>query len=378
MGLANLLVTLRLGKCQRKWATRAASKVRGRDGPRKPAVLTKRSAAHWDACELRGMPSGCAQCKFISLRHRWQKRLLISADDPKLGSWLVSRGTGKRFRVGCAACALANKGNSAGVFGWSTTGQLQLCNLKWHAACPTHQDAIANITGKPAPAKESVAPTEDQFMLVLESTKSGSAVRRIAGVGHRRKVQKMQYCLAEACRAADRKFLRKAASIAVHPDSKGKRYGCRFSASQKDLSVLKGSFGQALHIKHGIGAQAIRRSLEQLITEFCTPCHGAPPRGKQPKRKPECDAELRDHIINTIEVYDPDRAADEQSAGMSMRDCERTFKKLKIVTYDHAHAARRSLPPDMHMRSHCAACVILGSAMLKIGACRAHAESTKG
>ena len=36
MGLANLLVTLRLGKCTRKWATRAASKVRGRDGLRKP------------------------------------------------------------------------------------------------------------------------------------------------------------------------------------------------------------------------------------------------------------------------------------------------------------------------------------------------------
>ncbi len=310
---------------------------------RKPWGLKSRGAAHWDSCALRNSIEGCLHCKFLKNKHRWRSVLLISSTQPRLGSWLGCKVKGSIFVLGCIVCAIAKNKTRAGLFGWTSCTSALTGNLKRHAGVYLHRLAVARLLGLEPPPKQPNAPSTEAFAKVLEMARSGTPLwRGLPTVGKEQQIVRMKYCIAEAAREADRCFLRTARSIAIHADSRGKRYNARFSASHADLSVRKGSFGQVFHTLKGTGAVAVRRSLEDLITEFCTPLFGAPCRYKTaPPKKPKCDETLKKHIMDCIEIYDPDRAADEQSAGRGMRDDAHSFKNLKIVTYDHTHAARR-------------------------------------
>ncbi len=302
-----------------------------------------RWAKHWDSCALRNSIEGCLHCKFLKNKHRWRSMLRISSTQPHLGSWLGCKIKGGTFVLGCIVCAMAKNNTTAGLFGWTSCTSALTGNFKRHAGVYLHRLAVARLLGLEPPPKRPNAPSKEAFKKVLEMARSGTPLRRgLATVGKEQKISRMKYCIAEAARKADRSFLRAARSIAIHADSRGKRYNARFSASHADLLVRKGSFGQVVHTLKGTGAVAVRRSLEDLITEFCTPLFGAPCRYKAaPPKKRKCDEALKKHIMDCIEIYDPDRAADEQCAGRNMRDDAGSFKNLKIVTYDHTHAARR-------------------------------------
>ena len=140
----------------------------------------------------------------------------------------------------------------------------------------------------------------------------------------------------------------------------------RFTASQANLCTRRGCLGQALHLEKGHGATGIKRCVEDLVQEFCTPCFGAPSRSRQhlSSKKSKCDEGLKQVIMGAIEIYDPDRASDEQSAGRLMRNAADTFAGLKIVTYDHTHAARRT--SEQTCRTHHAEMLHVGFCVLDL------------
>jgi hypothetical protein len=232
---------------------------------------------------------------------------------------------------------------------------LRISNLLRHSASSCHLAAVAKLTGASLPLQPRRFPCQDAFKKVLAHTQGGIALRNgVSGVGQKMKVARLGFCLAEAARDRERQFLRTAVSIALHPDTKGKRHGIRYSAADKDMRLLKGSFGHINVIKLGTGAAAIQTATIRLINRFSTPRWGAPLRRHgQAMPAVSMDRELRDRIMDRIEVYDPDGAADEQCAGVSMREHASIFKNLKVVTRDRVHAARRTTgqprqPPPFH------------------------------
>jgi hypothetical protein len=325
--------------------TKRHSDGRAKVVQQRPSSMSSASIDHWDACKERGS-SGCAKCKYLRLSPKWKKRLVIHESKKQLGSWLCHKWRKGKFGMGCAACACEQTGTKASTCSWSGNSVVQLGFLQRHARTFKHRNAVAKLIDLPVPVDvtQQLAPSPELFKKVLERIRSSGSGRSVEGVGTGRKVSKLRYCLAEACREYDRRFLRKSESIVIHGDAKGKRFGIRFSASQRNLSVRKGALGQIWHLEQGHGAAAIPKSIESIIKVFCTPLFGAPQRRLEVKQTPKCDTALFKRVLGAVEMYNPDRASDEQSAGRVMRDSASSkFPNLKVVTYDHTHAARRSL-----------------------------------
>jgi hypothetical protein len=176
----------------------------------------------------------------------------------------------------------------------------------------------------------------------------GRAKKGIASVGRRPKLRAMKFCVAEAVRRQDRRFLKSAITIAVMQDVRKHRLLVRFRASDIKLRWRSGILGQ-LKLGQSAGAEALMEAAVRIIESFCTSLHGAVKRGnKQPKSRRDMD--LMVHITQRIELFTSDAAADEQLAGdllrgrrlaPSIREVWAPLANLKLVTKDRAHASRR-------------------------------------
>ena len=62
----------------------------------------------------------------------------------------------------------------------------------------------------------------------------------VPGVGKRRNIQKMQFCIAEAMRARTRRQFQEAVSIGISQDKRGTRFLMRYRACNKNLEVSDG------------------------------------------------------------------------------------------------------------------------------------------
>ena len=190
-------------------------------GVRKLRLMSKVEAAHWTRCKNR---SACLECKFTRLSPRWKKQLQIDVDNPSLGSWLCCRRGKQGFSLRCAACAVVGHTTMAATCGWDSPMNAQLCHFQRHMSSGQHVGAIAKLLGRKIKKPKGV-PSKKAFKLVFDSVRKSEATRNgVDHVGKGRKVTQMKFCLAEACRDADRAFLRRAKSIALHADSKGKRF----------------------------------------------------------------------------------------------------------------------------------------------------------
>eukprot|EP00969_Alexandrium_andersonii_P003185 136833-Alexandrium_andersonii.AAC.1 len=141
----------------------------------------------------------------------------------------------------------------------------------------------------------------------------------VAGVAKRNKAFRMQWCLSEARRELNRKFLRQATSITYHQDARGNKLCSRFSACDQKLRVRKGIIGQISHLKLGTGSTALVKASKLLLKRFCTGAAGAPPK-HDGSRVPDAgvDWSLYRAISAAVEVFDADAAADENVAGRQM------------------------------------------------------------
>ena len=152
------------------------------------------------------------------------------------------------------------------------------------------------------------------------------------------KIAKMRWCLAEAARTLDRRFLKTAASVTLFQDGRHGKLLVRFKGSNGQLVTRRGVLG-VIEV-HG-DAYAIRDATVAVTKRSMTSMHGAPFLALSGKFH---DDEY-DHLVRIIEFFVSDAAGDEQKAGRILRDgfkhLEPALPSLKIVVRDRAHASRR-------------------------------------
>ena len=157
---------------------------------------------------------------------------------PKLGRpWLFYSGEG----FGCEACQACGFQTPWGL------GTIHAHNwqLQWrrHAASTKHEAAVDRTHEAEAEHMlGSQPPSHDEFKQVLTETLANGAtdICGMAGIGGRKKVRKVQYCLAEIMRRIQRKFWEKCSSMTISQDKRGTRLLARWRACTPDLVVRTG------------------------------------------------------------------------------------------------------------------------------------------
>lgn len=270
-------------------------------------------------------------------------------------------------RLHAAACARARCRRCAFVRqnGWIRNDQVKLQLIshelpcgKWYLSCglchgedpksigTCLQHVLRHARGKlhnrlarrPGEARcVSMAPPVSAFQEVLNETRNGKACSQgLPGVGKRFKVSKLRYCLAEARWAQDRKFLRRAVSIALVRDMRKSRLMVRFVAVDGDLCVRRGLLGMRRNFGHT--AKAITKATGHIMRRAATVCASS--------RCCVVDQRLLRHIRKSVTMICTDSAADEILASEMMRapvlqSMSVLTPNLRVVLRDKAHSSRR-------------------------------------
>ena len=206
--------------------------------------------------------------------------------------------------------------------------KIRLQRATSHAQNPGHK-AIESIMSATDPGTECdgnshLMPGLSEWDRVLRETVSGNAVSQegIPGIGKRRKVQKMQFCFAEAMRARTRRQFQEAVSIGISQDKRGTRFLMRYRACNKNLEVSDGVIC-LLKLNGGDvackGADQIRKATMDGIVHVMSPQVGPfPSTDKKPVAAPK--ASLLVEIAAKVEALAADAASDEQLAGKELAD----------------------------------------------------------
>ncbi|CAE7707229.1 unnamed protein product [Symbiodinium sp. CCMP2592] len=248
-------------------------------------------------------------------------------------SWLaarVSRKTG--WGLGCLVCEAAKQSSSFASFEVRTT---LLGNLKKHGDTDQHREAL-KILGlvHNEKVRRAEAPSPEEFELVLQHRRGCTSLSLpLHAVGRRFKIEKMQWCLAEAGREMTREYLRQVASLAIAQDARKNKLLVRFSACSEKLRHCKGVLGHE-YVKDGHFAQNINSTLDAILHRFCTVGAGGP-------GPTSLDTDLLARLHDRIEIYCADAASNEFCAGRLARND--TLPNLLTVLKDKSHASVRVL-----------------------------------
>lgn len=312
-----------------------------------PARTSAADAVHWAQCALRQTDAGCLRCKMIWWASAWKHASwgMVDAKKPELGSWIGSRMLSGGLSAGCLVCFASRKAlgrTSSQCFPWTSAKSLTSLALQRHMQTEHHRRAVANVTGRPL-LEKGTAPGCAEFEAVLDHRLSG---RSLYQSGHRMKWRRMQWCIAEAMRSRDRRAFASAKCFALHPDSCGPRHVVRYAAGFANASVRRGilGLGRIGENKAGHGADKLATTTMRILEHACTAGYGAPPRshGLPLCQQPCLLQSLFNHVRKSVEIWDPDAASDERSAGLSLLR-ERLgdgLPGLKTRTVDATHAAR--------------------------------------
>ena len=290
---------------------------------------------------------------------KWRKRarvnllaseLLLCPHDPSLGSWLHCTTTG----IACKACLLQGDSGAAAIGfqkGW------RRWHLLRHHRSHKHLQSVAALTGcaecgrvADALADARQAPSAEEFLEVVRLRREGGALRRIRGVGKRKKMKSMQSCLAESIRTLHRVHLSQSHVIVLHGDGRSPRYTVRFSAGRPDVDRSKGVLtrrGVLAHVnyvtlKYAVcdAATAIARATLQCIRQFCTEMPGT--------KLERFDNKLYKHICQAVEMVNADAELTAQLAHNELTNALRDIHQPELPNAqfagkDFTHAARRAL-----------------------------------
>ena len=258
----------------------------------------------------------CAPCHYQRSKPKYAKRLgLMESGKPWLKAGLKAGPSGKEWFLGCLVCRAAcraarsmtgSRGTAWSRFEVDTITAFQMCDLLKHENRLCHQLASSSQRlPQPQPF-----PTADDFDKVLcAREKHQSLEAGVAGVAGRKKMKRMQFCLAEARRAMARLALRKAATIVLHQDGRSPRLLTRFVACSPQLVVTHGCLPHAKHYRPDY--RSVAASTLESIQIFCTPFYGAPQRSQV--QLGQLDRELEGHIKISVEVLSADAAASQQA-----------------------------------------------------------------
>ncbi|CAJ1437841.1 unnamed protein product [Effrenium voratum] len=151
----------------------------------------------------------------------------------------------------------------------------------------------------------------------------------VAGVGGRKKITQMQYCLGRALFTLDQEFLRNAQVIAISEDVRQHKVLIRYAACDSNLQIRSGLLGYFELGTHS-GNIGLRKAMKVALEVFCLDFDG------------EVDRGLLEHIADKVELFTADAASDEQLAGRLLSS-QGLFANLRFVTKDRAHASTRLL-----------------------------------
>ena len=254
----------------------------------------------------------CAPCHYQRSKPKYAKRLgLMESGKPWLKAGLKAGPSGKEWFLGCLVCRAARSTTGSRGTAWSrfevdTISAFQMCDLLKHQNRRCHQDQLASSSQR----LRQPFPTADDFDKVLCARENHQSLEAgVAGVAGRKKMQRMQFCLAEARRAMARLALRKAATIVLHQDGRSPRLLTRFVACSPQLVVTHGCLPHAKHYRPDY--RSVAASTLQSIQIFCTPFYGAPQRSQV--QLGQLDRELEGQIKKSVEVLSADAAASQQA-----------------------------------------------------------------
>ena len=249
--------------------------------------------------------------------------------------WLSAAWSGpsrERWGVGCVACFAVGGSGSMASFRCARF-PLMKALFTQHEHTAAHKAALEGIR-----YRGLSAPSSEHFIAVLDAVRQNRHRQPIDGVAGMHKIRKMRWCLAEAARTLDRRFLKTAASVTLFQDGRHGKLLVRFKGSNGQLVTRRGVLG-VIEV-HG-DAYAIRDATVAVTKRSMTSMHGAPFLALSGKFH---DDEY-DHLVRIIEFFVSDAAGDEQKAGRILRDgfkhLEPALPSLKIVVRDRAHASRR-------------------------------------
>ncbi len=318
----------------------------------------------------------CPRCKWASVGKRWQ------AEFP----WLTERV--EPWGIGCAVCASCPQATSASDTAFkllqvTTVQGLQKCNIAKHGQSKCHRAAVSGEGDCGAP---SIAEFKQTWADVRNAELEDEA--GLTYIGESKKAKQI-FCLAEAIRGLDRKFLARATCITLTQDGRKQRLLTQFCVTDTHLKTRSGIVG--LQRDYGSGHTSLVTATEMSVDRLCTPWHNAPERGDEraPRTHLRCPVpklveELKRHFCMSVKVWNTDAAADELLAGATISTvgadgAMAIMPSIDTINRDKAHASRRTV---MH---RCASVlyVVCGRSLVCIrtarrarGFCSAHGTRT--
>ena len=289
-----------------------------------------------DAALKAKLPMESALSKWSRLGNQWQKKFLIDAGHPCMGSWVDARVDGTSVKVGCKVCSFADVlGGAFAKYEVSTADGLQAVNFKKHQSNPKHKSAVVCFltnTKDGSIGAPSIQEYDELYNDILKGKATCNTEKRA----------KMTWTTAEATKAVDQQKCAKSESMALFRDESKGRLAIRFRAVLPDLEVHCGTMGQARGF--GSGALQITKATCKVMTRFASRFHGAPGRCKKVSFVKK---HLLEKIRQNVVLLTVDSAADEILSGEMMRSSvlsgmhKRATPSLKYVLRDKTHGSRR-------------------------------------
>ena len=212
-----------------------------------------------------------------------------------------------------------------------------------------HQAAIEQRCERDGIQRTHGPPSVQHFKQVLEA---GSTTKGLPGIGERKKVRKMQWCIAEARRNLNKAFWLRCKSMSISQDKRSTRLLIRWRAATPELEMRSGVLGLLRDVPDVfegiIGSDSTLASTTFALLQACTTT--APPY-LSGLPEPPVDCELYEHLQDIIEVFAADAASDEQLVGRELShkfkapndDVPPVLPNLVMVARDATHASKRSL-----------------------------------
>lgn len=277
---------------------------------------------------------GSVSSKFYNNVTAWTAALPLAPCSSK--SWMTLESDAVR----CLACP---------GFVLRSPVTLQLCNLRRHHDSTSHRQSVARFLVTSTDADVLAAPEKEEFESVLRHSLDMGTVRAVkteSTVGTWHKRRRMEWCMAEGKRSLDREFMRTATVASLLQDARQGTLLLRLVAADARLNTRSVILG--LRQFYGSTAADICKTVQAVITEFCTANVRLPPRraGAQPPT-PTLDRELCAHLCSIIELFAADGASDEQVAGRDLQapldGMPAPLPNLRVLIRDKAHSTRHLL-----------------------------------
>ena len=303
----------------------------------------------------------CGRCIWARCQQRWLAATPVHQRYMNDESWLEALPVDSaNWGLGCWVCRHFAKGAPGPFAGFGVRCVFQKKRLVDHQKSVRHQGAVRALLASRGLAGEDhlPAPRITEFQDLLQRVRRGEVEGGKDVAQH--KASTMSWCLYEAYREAERKFLAKATcmSLAQDASTRGPYLLTRYVACGPTLERRAGVL--MITDQKGSGAADLACSVIRSIRLGISVKGHPHPSTYTPAQPPERLQDFAKHLESITEVFVADGAADEQLAGRMLqggsvrRTAEVTgLPNLKLVIRDKPHSARRllqrTLPKDAYI-----------------------------